>query len=162
MGTRGYGLFLGGAVLFMVDWHADFGLLWPAMFTPRLMPIGLLQVVTEPASSIEGRRKKRHEDRSPIEPRRYCEPGMFLPNAPFSGKLGKRLGDAHWPVDGGLYARSGRGLLSVNVGPDLGVVSATPYSTLVASPLPVLPVLDAFVSEPATPECENALSTYQT
>jgi hypothetical protein len=72
------------------------GLLWPAMFTPRLMPIGLLQLVTETASSVEGRRKKRHEDRSPIEPRRYCEPGMFLPNAPFSGKLGKRLGDLIW------------------------------------------------------------------
>src|SRR5450631_2096400 len=101
MGTQGYGLFLGGAVLFMVDWHADFCLLWPAMFAARLMPIGLLHLVTELAISIEARRKKRHEERSPIEPRRYCEPGMFLPNAPFSGKLRKRLGDAHLPVDGG-------------------------------------------------------------
>jgi hypothetical protein len=82
------------------------------MFAARLMPIGLLHLVTELAISIEARRKKRHEERSPIEPRRYCEPSMFLPNAPFSGKLGKRLGDAHLPVDGGLYARSGRGLLS--------------------------------------------------
>jgi hypothetical protein len=53
------------------------------------------------------------------------------------------------------------------VGLDLGVISPAPFSimvivTLVASPLPVLPVLDASVSEPATPENENALGTYQT
>src|SRR5580704_16347550 len=43
----GYGLFFGGVMLFAVDWRADFGLLWPAMFATRMMPIGLLLLVTE-------------------------------------------------------------------------------------------------------------------
>jgi hypothetical protein len=66
----GYGLFLGGLVLLVVDWRADFGLLWPAMFATRLMPIGLLLLVTELVIFIEARRKKRREDRSPVEPGR--------------------------------------------------------------------------------------------
>ncbi|MDT7811904.1 MAG: hypothetical protein QOJ42_1820 [Acidobacteriaceae bacterium] len=66
----GYGLFLGGMVLLVVDWRADFGLLWPAMFATRMMPIGLLLLVTELVISIEARRKKSREERSSVEPRR--------------------------------------------------------------------------------------------
>jgi hypothetical protein len=66
----GYGLFLGGMVLLVVDWRADFGLLWPAMFATRMMPIGLLLLVTELVILIEARLKKRREERSPVEPRR--------------------------------------------------------------------------------------------
>jgi hypothetical protein len=66
----GYGLFLGGMVLLVVDWRADFGLLWPAMFATRMMPIGLLLLVAELVICIEARRKKRREERSPVEPRR--------------------------------------------------------------------------------------------
>jgi hypothetical protein len=64
----GYGLFLGGLVLLVVDWRADFGLLWPAMFATRMMPVGLLLLVTELVIFIEVRRKKRREEQSPIEP----------------------------------------------------------------------------------------------
>jgi hypothetical protein len=65
----GYGLFFGGMVLLVVDWRADFGLLWPAMFATRMMPIGLLLLVTELVICIEARRKKRREERSPLEPK---------------------------------------------------------------------------------------------
>jgi hypothetical protein len=57
-------------VLLVVDWRADFGLLWPAMFATRMMPIGLLLLVTELVISIEARRKKSREERSSVEPRR--------------------------------------------------------------------------------------------
>jgi hypothetical protein len=50
-------LFLGGMVLFTVDWRADFGLLWPAMVATRMVPIGLLLLVTELVIFIEARRK---------------------------------------------------------------------------------------------------------
>jgi hypothetical protein len=73
----GYCLFLGGAVLLIVDWRADFGLLWPAMFATRMMPIGLLLLVIELVLFIEARRKKRREERSPIErPRSRAETTM--------------------------------------------------------------------------------------
>jgi hypothetical protein len=58
----GYGLFLGGMVLLVVDWRADFGLLWPAMFATRMMPVGLLLLVTELVIFIEARRKKRRQE----------------------------------------------------------------------------------------------------
>jgi hypothetical protein len=66
----GYGLFLGGMVLLVIDWRADFGLLWPAMFATRMMPIGLLLLVTELVIFIEARRKKLPQERSPVEPGR--------------------------------------------------------------------------------------------
>jgi hypothetical protein len=50
-------LFLGGMVLFTVDWRVDFGLLWPAMVATRMVPIGLLLLVTELVIFIEARRK---------------------------------------------------------------------------------------------------------
>jgi hypothetical protein len=65
----GYGLFLGGMVLLVVDWRADFGLLWPAMFATRMMPIGLVLLVIELVIYIEARRKKGREERSPLEPK---------------------------------------------------------------------------------------------
>jgi hypothetical protein len=54
----GYGLFFVGGALLVVDWRADFGLLWPAMFATRLMPIGLLLLVTDLVIFIEARRRK--------------------------------------------------------------------------------------------------------
>ena len=66
----GYGLFFGGLVLIVVDWRADFGRLWPAMFATRMMPVGLLLLVTELVIVIEARRKRLRKERSPIEPRR--------------------------------------------------------------------------------------------
>jgi hypothetical protein len=62
----GYSLFFGGMVLLVVDWRADFGLLWPAMFATRMMPIGLLLLLIELVIYIETRRKKRREERSPV------------------------------------------------------------------------------------------------
>jgi hypothetical protein len=40
------------------------------MFATRMMPIGLLLLVTELVICIEARRKKRREEQSPVEPRR--------------------------------------------------------------------------------------------
>jgi hypothetical protein len=65
----GYSLFLGGMVLLVVDWRADFGLLWPAMFAMRMLPVGLLLLVTELVIYIEARRKRCCEERSPLEPK---------------------------------------------------------------------------------------------
>jgi hypothetical protein len=62
----GYSLFFGEMVLLVVDWRADFGLLWPAMFATRMMPIGLLLLLIELVIYIEARRKKRREERSPV------------------------------------------------------------------------------------------------
>jgi hypothetical protein len=83
----GYGLFFGGMVLLVVDWRADFGLLWPAMFATRMMPIGLLLLVTELVICIEARRKKRREERSPLEPKPSGAKTMM--SAP--GRLGSGL-----------------------------------------------------------------------
>jgi hypothetical protein len=66
----GYSLFLGGMVLLVVDWHADFGLLWPAMFATRMVPVCLLLLVTELVIYIEAKRKKGREERSTLEPKR--------------------------------------------------------------------------------------------
>jgi hypothetical protein len=60
----GYSLFFGGMVLLVVDWRADFGLLWPAMFATRMMPIGLFLLAIELVIFIEARRKKRREEQS--------------------------------------------------------------------------------------------------
>jgi hypothetical protein len=80
----GYGLFLGGMVLLVVDWRADFGLLWPAMFAMRMMPVGLLLLVTELVIFIEARRKKRREEQAPIEPGRAGAETVM----PTRGRLG--------------------------------------------------------------------------
>jgi hypothetical protein len=55
----GSGLLLGGVALVIVDWHADFGLTWPAMFGTRMIPAGLFLLVTELVICIEAGRKKR-------------------------------------------------------------------------------------------------------
>jgi hypothetical protein len=70
----GYGLFLSGMLLLVVDWRADFGLLWPAMFATRMMPIGLLLLVTELVIFIEARRKNfpknDHQSKQGVRERR--------------------------------------------------------------------------------------------
>jgi hypothetical protein len=53
-------------ILLVVDWRADFDLLWPAMFATRMMPIGLLLLLIELVIYIEARRKKRRDERSPV------------------------------------------------------------------------------------------------
>ncbi|WP_255551174.1 hypothetical protein [Granulicella sp. dw_53] len=58
----GTGLFVGGAVLIVVDWVADFNLLWPAMLGMRMMPVGLILLLTELVIVIEARRKQRRAD----------------------------------------------------------------------------------------------------
>jgi hypothetical protein len=63
----GYSLFLGGLVLLVVDWRADFGLLWPAMFATRMVPVGLLLLVTELVIYIETKRTNVREERSSME-----------------------------------------------------------------------------------------------
>jgi len=52
-------LFFGGIVLTIIDWHADFGLLWPAMFGVRMIPVGIIFLLTELVILIEKRRLKR-------------------------------------------------------------------------------------------------------
>jgi hypothetical protein len=90
----GYGLFFGGMVLLVVDWRAGFGLLWPAMFATRMMPIGLLLLVTELVICIEARRKKRREERSPLEPK-PSEFGIKLTNIDQFARtvLGRKMTD---------------------------------------------------------------------
>jgi hypothetical protein len=81
----GYGLFFGGLVLVVVDWRADFGLLWPAMFATRMMPVGLLLLVTELVIVIEARRKRLREERSPIKARRSAAETVMPPGRLRSG-----------------------------------------------------------------------------
>lgn len=60
----GGALFIGGAVLIVVDWVADFSLLWPAMLGMRMMPVGLILLLTELVIVIEARRKQRRNERT--------------------------------------------------------------------------------------------------
>jgi hypothetical protein len=46
-------------VLTIVDWRADFGMLWPAMFGTRMIPAGLFLLGTELIINIEAKRKQR-------------------------------------------------------------------------------------------------------
>jgi hypothetical protein len=54
----GSGLLVGGIALTIVDWRADFGLLWPAMFGMRMIPAGLFLLVTDLVLALEARRKQ--------------------------------------------------------------------------------------------------------
>ena len=55
----GYGLLAGGVALTIVDWRADFGLLWPAMFGTRMIPAGLFLLGTDLIINFEAKRKQR-------------------------------------------------------------------------------------------------------
>jgi hypothetical protein len=55
----GYGLLAGGVALTIVDWRADFGLLWPAMFGTCMIPAGLFLLATDLIINIEAKRKQR-------------------------------------------------------------------------------------------------------
>jgi hypothetical protein len=54
----GSGLLFGGLALTIVDWRADFGLLWPAMFGMRMIPAGLFLLVTELIMTLDAKRKQ--------------------------------------------------------------------------------------------------------
>jgi hypothetical protein len=46
-------------VLTIVDWRADFGMLWPAMFGTRMIPAGLFLLGTDLIINFEAKRKRR-------------------------------------------------------------------------------------------------------
>jgi hypothetical protein len=52
-------LFIGGVALILLDWSQDFGLSWPAMVGTRMMPVGLILLVTEGVIVFDARRKQR-------------------------------------------------------------------------------------------------------
>jgi hypothetical protein len=52
-------LFVGGAALIALDWSQDFGLSWPAMVGTRMMPVGLILLVTEGVIVFDRRRRSR-------------------------------------------------------------------------------------------------------
>ncbi len=52
-------LLFGGLALTILDWRSDFGLLWPATVGTRMIPFGLVLLVTELVIVIEARRKGR-------------------------------------------------------------------------------------------------------
>ncbi len=58
-------LFFGGLGLTILDWSKDFSLSWPAMIGTRMMPVGLILLVTELVVVIEARRKKSRVERTP-------------------------------------------------------------------------------------------------
>jgi hypothetical protein len=55
----GYSLLAGGVVLTIVDWRADWALLWPAMFGTRMIPAGLFLLGTDLIIHIEAKRRQR-------------------------------------------------------------------------------------------------------
>ena len=54
-------LFFGGLGLVLVDWSHNFELSWPAMVGFRMMPVGLVLLVTEGVIVFDARRKQRRE-----------------------------------------------------------------------------------------------------
>jgi hypothetical protein len=53
-------LFFGGIVLTLIDWHAGFRLLWPAMLGTRMLIPGLLLLMTELIIAIYAWQKRSH------------------------------------------------------------------------------------------------------
>lgn len=53
-------LFFGGLILTLIDWHADFRLLWPAMLGTRMLIPGMILLVTELVIVIYARQKHAH------------------------------------------------------------------------------------------------------
>lgn len=51
-------LLVGGLVLMVLDWHSDFTLLWPSTIGIRMIPVGLVLLVTELVLVIAARRRK--------------------------------------------------------------------------------------------------------
>jgi hypothetical protein len=62
-------LFFGGLGLTILDWSRDFSLSWPAMIGTRMMPVGLILLVIEVATTFEARRKRSRVERTPDEHR---------------------------------------------------------------------------------------------
>ena len=60
----GSALFFGGVALILLDWSQNFGLSWPAMVGTRMMPVGLVLLVTEGVIVLDARRKKRGATRT--------------------------------------------------------------------------------------------------
>jgi hypothetical protein len=57
-------LLLGGIALGVVDWQSDFTRLWPGTLGVRMIPVGLILLVTELVIVIEAKRKKRRTERA--------------------------------------------------------------------------------------------------
>jgi hypothetical protein len=52
-------LFFGGLGLIVLDWSKGFRMSWPALVGARMLPVGLVLVVTEGVIQLEARRKRR-------------------------------------------------------------------------------------------------------
>jgi hypothetical protein len=57
-------LFFGGVGLVALDWSAGFSLTWPATLGSRLVPVGLVLLITELVIVVETRRKSRGAQQS--------------------------------------------------------------------------------------------------
>jgi hypothetical protein len=57
-------LFFGGLGLVLLDWSRDFSLSWPAMVGFRMLPVGLVLLITELVIVVEARRKRSHVART--------------------------------------------------------------------------------------------------
>jgi len=56
-------LFFGGIILTIVDWHADFKLLWPAMLGTRMLIPGFLLLFTEAMIVFYARRESAQTEK---------------------------------------------------------------------------------------------------
>jgi hypothetical protein len=56
-------LFFGGIALLILDWSVDFRLSWPATIGVRMIPAGLVLLVTDLVIVVEARRKRRRVER---------------------------------------------------------------------------------------------------
>ncbi|NYF81283.1 hypothetical protein [Granulicella arctica] len=60
----GLGFFLGGAGLVLMDWLSGFRLTWPATIGIRMLPVGLVLLVTDAVITFDARRKSRRVGQS--------------------------------------------------------------------------------------------------
>jgi hypothetical protein len=49
----------GGVVLFLIDWHANYELLWPAILGARMIPVGLFLLAVELVLAVRARRQAK-------------------------------------------------------------------------------------------------------
>jgi hypothetical protein len=56
-------LLIAGVVLGVMDWESDFTKVWPGTLAARMIPVGLILLVTEFVIVLEAKRKRRREER---------------------------------------------------------------------------------------------------